>query len=140
MANLRNLLMLSVAISGCQYLGDPDQFRIENSDQSQRAEVKSAMQEWNSAIDGAQLLELNEDGGSVIRVRADDVTIEGFEIDGRGGGDLGRDSSGIHITGHRVVVRDCAGRSFSFTTVEPSGSKYVTRACVGCAFGFASSR
>ncbi len=68
MANLRNLLMLSVALSGCQYLGDPDQFRIENLDQSQRAEVKSAMQEWNSAIDGAQMLELNEDGGSVIRV------------------------------------------------------------------------
>ena len=45
--------------------------------------------------------------GSVVRVRASDVTIEGVEIDGRGGGDLGRDSSGIHITGHRAVVRDC---------------------------------
>ena len=32
--------------------------------------------------------------GSVVRVRADDVTIEGFDIDGRDGGDLGRDSSG----------------------------------------------
>lgn len=46
-------------------------------------------------------------GGSVVRVRADDVTLEGFEIDGLGGGELGRDSSGVHVTGHRVVVRDC---------------------------------
>ena len=45
--------------------------------------------------------------GSVIRVRASKVTVEGFDIDGRGGGDLGRDASGIHITGHDVVVRDC---------------------------------
>ena len=45
--------------------------------------------------------------GSVVRVRASGVVIEGFDIDGRGGGDLGRDASGIHITGHSVVVRDC---------------------------------
>ena len=44
--------------------------------------------------------------GSVVRVRADDVTIEGFEIDGRGGGDLGRDSSGVHSASHRTVVSD----------------------------------
>jgi nitrous oxidase accessory protein len=46
-------------------------------------------------------------GGSVVRVRADEVTIEGFEIDGRGGGDLGRDSSGVHVSGKRATVRDC---------------------------------
>jgi len=45
--------------------------------------------------------------GSVVRVRADDVTIEGFEIDGRGGGDLGRDSSGVHVAARRATVRDC---------------------------------
>lgn len=45
--------------------------------------------------------------GSVIRVRADDVIIEGFDIDGRRGGDLGRDSSGIHVAAHRVTIRDC---------------------------------
>jgi nitrous oxidase accessory protein len=43
----------------------------------------------------------------VVRIRADDVTIEGFEIDGRGAGDLGRDASGIHVTGRRVVIRLC---------------------------------
>lgn len=45
--------------------------------------------------------------GSVVLVRAPDVIIEGFAIDGRGGGDLGRDSSGIHIAAPRVTVRDC---------------------------------
>ena len=45
--------------------------------------------------------------GSVVRVRADDVTIEGLEIDGRLGGDLSRDSAGIHVAARRVAVRDC---------------------------------
>ena len=45
--------------------------------------------------------------GSVVRVRAPDVVIEGFDIDGRGGGDLGRDSAGIHVSTARVTVRDC---------------------------------
>jgi nitrous oxidase accessory protein len=45
--------------------------------------------------------------GSVVLVRADDVIIEGFTIDGRQGGDLGRDSSGVHIAARRVTVRDC---------------------------------
>jgi len=45
--------------------------------------------------------------GSVVRVRAADVTIESFDIDGRGGGDLGRDSSGIHVAAPRATIRDC---------------------------------
>jgi nitrous oxidase accessory protein len=45
--------------------------------------------------------------GSVVRVRADDVLIEGFDIDGRLGGDLSRDSAGIHVAARRAVVRDC---------------------------------
>ena len=45
--------------------------------------------------------------GSVIRVRADGVTIEGFSIDGRLGGSLSLDSSGIHIAAKQVTVRDC---------------------------------
>ena len=44
--------------------------------------------------------------GSVVLVRADDVTIEGFDIDGRGGGSLMRDSSGVHVAGRRAVLRD----------------------------------
>ncbi len=52
--------------------------------------------------------------GSVVRVRAPDVTVEGFDIDGRAGGDLGRDSSGIHVAAPRVTVRDCRIREALF--------------------------
>ncbi|MBM3750346.1 MAG: nitrous oxide reductase family maturation protein NosD [Acidimicrobiia bacterium] len=45
--------------------------------------------------------------GSVVRVRADDVLIEGFDIDGQLGGSLARDSSGIHVAGRRVTIREC---------------------------------
>jgi nitrous oxidase accessory protein len=50
---------------------------------------------------------LGSGAGSVVRVRADGVTIEGFDIDGRGGGDLGRDTSGVHVAARNAVVRDC---------------------------------
>ncbi len=52
--------------------------------------------------------------GSVVRVRASDVTIEGFDIDGRDGGDLGRDSAGIHVAASRATVRDCRIRGALF--------------------------
>lgn len=45
--------------------------------------------------------------GTVVRVRADDVLIEGFDVDGLGGGDLGRDASGIHVAAARATIRDC---------------------------------
>jgi nitrous oxidase accessory protein len=45
--------------------------------------------------------------GSVVRIRADDVLVEGFDIDGRRGGDLGRDSSGVHVFALRATIRDC---------------------------------
>jgi len=44
--------------------------------------------------------------GSVVRIRAPDVTVEGVNVDGRGGGDLGRDSSGVHVAAARATVRD----------------------------------
>jgi nitrous oxidase accessory protein len=52
--------------------------------------------------------------GSVVRIRADGVTLEGFDIDGRGGGDLGRDSSGVHVAAKNAVVRDCRIRRSLF--------------------------
>lgn len=63
--------------------------------------------------------------GSVVRIRAADVTIEGFDIDGRGGGDLGRDSSGIHIAAPRATVRDCriTNSLFGVYLREAPGSK-----------------
>ena len=45
--------------------------------------------------------------GSVVRIRAEDVLVEGFDIDGLGGGDLGRDASGIHVAAARATIRDC---------------------------------
>ncbi len=45
--------------------------------------------------------------GSVVRVRGPHVTVEGFDIDGRGGGDLGRDSSGVHVSAPAAAVRGC---------------------------------
>jgi len=67
--------------------------------------------------------------GSVVRVRAEDVTVEGFDIDGLGGGDLGRDSSGIHISAPRATVRDCliANAIFGVYLREAHGS-----AVLGC--------
>ncbi len=52
--------------------------------------------------------------GSVVRIRAADVTLEGLVIDGRGGGDLGRDTSGIHVAAPRAVIRDCDIRNSIF--------------------------
>ena len=46
-------------------------------------------------------------GGSVVRIRADDVSVAGFDIDGRAGGDLARDSSGVHVSGRRARVERC---------------------------------
>ena len=45
--------------------------------------------------------------GSVVRIRAADVTVEGFDIDGIGGGDLGRDTSGIHVAAPRATIKNC---------------------------------
>jgi nitrous oxidase accessory protein len=45
--------------------------------------------------------------GSVVRVRAPGVTVEGFDIDGREGGALEQDSSGVHVASARVSVLDC---------------------------------
>ncbi len=45
--------------------------------------------------------------GSVVRVRAPDVVVEGFDIDGLAGGDLSADSSGVHVAAPRTTVRDC---------------------------------
>jgi nitrous oxidase accessory protein len=63
--------------------------------------------------------------GSVLRVRAADVVIDGFDIDGMAGGDLGRDSSGIHIAAPRAVVRNCrvVNSLFGVYLREANGSR-----------------
>src|SRR5512138_1614338 len=45
--------------------------------------------------------------GSVVRIRAPGVVVEGFDVDGREGGDLGRDSAGVHVAAPNAVVRNC---------------------------------
>ena len=67
--------------------------------------------------------------GSVIRVRAPGVTIVGLDVDGLGGGDLGRDSSGIHVSAPGVVVRDCriANALFGVYVREANGA--VVESC-----------
>jgi nitrous oxidase accessory protein len=62
--------------------------------------------------------------GSVVLVRADGVTLEGFDIDGRGGGDLGRDSSGVHVAARDAVIRDCriTNALFGVYLMEAHGS------------------
>ena len=52
--------------------------------------------------------------GSVVRIRAADVTVEGFDVDGLGRGDLGRDTSGIHVAAARATIRNCRIRRALF--------------------------
>jgi nitrous oxidase accessory protein len=65
--------------------------------------------------------------GSVVRVRADGVSIEGFDIDGRNGGDLMRDTSGIHVAARGASVRDCRirGTLFGIYLREAQGASVV---------------
>jgi nitrous oxidase accessory protein len=62
---------------------------------------------------------------SVVRVRAPDVTIEGFDIDGGGEGDLGRDTAGIHVAAPRATIRDCriTGSLFGVYLREGNGAR-----------------
>jgi nitrous oxidase accessory protein len=63
--------------------------------------------------------------GSVLLIRAADVVVEGFDIDGGGGGDLGRDSSGVHVAAPGVVIRDCrvANTLFGIYLREAHGAR-----------------
>lgn len=45
--------------------------------------------------------------GSVVRIRAPSVVVQGFDIDGLAGGDLSADSSGVHVAAAGAIVRDC---------------------------------
>ncbi len=52
--------------------------------------------------------------GSVVRILASDVMLEGFDIDGRDGGRLEADSAGIHVSAVRATIRDCHVRRSLF--------------------------
>ncbi len=92
----------------------PLQARIDATPRGGTLEVDPGTHEGDLVIDRPLRLVgrgrprlVGSGAGSVVRVRADDVTLEGFDIDGRGGGDLGRDSSGIHVSASRATIRDC---------------------------------
>jgi nitrous oxidase accessory protein len=63
--------------------------------------------------------------GSVVRIRSAGVLLDGFDIDGRGGGDLGRDASGVHVAAPGVVIRNCrvANVLFGIYLREANGSR-----------------
>jgi nitrous oxidase accessory protein len=67
--------------------------------------------------------------GSVVRVRADHVTIEGFDVDGRRGGDLGRDSSGVHSAGRETTLRDLDIRESLFGIYLREANGAVVERC-----------
>jgi nitrous oxidase accessory protein len=62
--------------------------------------------------------------GSVVRIRADGASIEGFDIDGRNGGDLMHDTAGVHVAARGVTVRDCriSGTLFGIYLREADGA------------------
>ena len=63
--------------------------------------------------------------GSVVRIRGPQVTIEGFDIDGREGGRLEADSSGIHVAAEGATIRDCRIRRslFGIYLLEANGAR-----------------
>ncbi len=67
--------------------------------------------------------------GSVVRVRADGVTIEGFEIDGRRGGDLSRDSAGVHSAARDTTLRDLVIRDALFGVYLREANGAVVERC-----------
>ena len=92
----------------------PLQARIDAARPGDRIVVVHGTYEGDLVIDKPIILTgegwprlLGSGTGSVVRIRAAGAEIDGFEIDGRGGGDLGRDSSGIHIAAARVRVSGC---------------------------------
>jgi len=72
---------------------------------------------------------LGSASGSVVRVRAADVTIEGFDVDGRRGGNLGRDTAGIHTAAPRTTIRDCRVRETLFGIYLRESHDAVVEGC-----------
>jgi nitrous oxidase accessory protein len=99
----------------------PIQALIDRAQPGDRVTVAAGAYEGDVVIDrGIALVGLGRPTligsgqGSTVRVRAAGVTIEGFDIDGGGTGDLGRDTSGIHVAAPRVIIRDCHIRQSLF--------------------------
>src|SRR5512138_1201105 len=92
----------------------PLQARVDAAAPGARIEVAPGVYEGDLLLDrpvhlvGVGRPTLRGSGkGSVVRIRAPGVVLEGFDVDGRGGGDLGRDSAGVHVAASGAVVRGC---------------------------------
>jgi nitrous oxidase accessory protein len=92
----------------------PLQARVDAAAPGERIEVGPGVYEGDLHVDRPVHLAgrgrprlVGSGKGSVVRIRAPGVVVEGFDVDGRGGGDLGRDSAGIHVAAPNAVVRDC---------------------------------
>jgi nitrous oxidase accessory protein len=72
---------------------------------------------------------LGSGSGSVIRVRSARVTIEGFAIDGRRGGDLSRDSAGVHSAANDTTLRDLEIREALFGIYLREANGAVVERC-----------
>jgi nitrous oxidase accessory protein len=99
----------------------PLQARVDSAQPGDQIVVRGGVHDGDLIIDrpialiGVDRPLLRGSGhGSVVRIRAAGVTIDGFDIDGRGSGDLGRDTSGIHVASARATIRDCAVRQSLF--------------------------
>jgi nitrous oxidase accessory protein len=92
----------------------PLQARVDAAAPGERIEVGPGVYEGDLHVDRPVHLAgrgrprlVGSGRGSVVRIRAAGVVLEGFDVDGRGGGDLGRDSAGVHVAAPGAVVRDC---------------------------------
>ncbi len=127
------LLLLLFELSRTTAAGavSPLQARVDAVPAGARLEVGPGVYAGDLRIDrpltlvgrGRPLL-LGSGTGTVVTISADAVAFEGFDIDGRGGGDLGRDSSGIFVAGKRAAIRSCRirGSLFGIYLREADGS------------------
>jgi nitrous oxidase accessory protein len=72
---------------------------------------------------------LGSGNGSVVRIRAAGVTIAGFIIDGRRGGDLSRDSAGVHSSAADTTLRDLSIREALFGIYLREANGAVVERC-----------
>lgn len=72
---------------------------------------------------------LGSGAGTVVQIASDGVVIDGFDVDGRGGGDLGRDASGIYIAAKHVTVRNCRIRNSLFGIYLREASNALVERC-----------
>ena len=108
------------------------QARIDAAPAGARIEVGPGTYDGDLVIDrpvhligfGRPLL-LGRGDGTVVVITAPDVTVEGFDVDGRKGGDLGRDASGILAAAPRATIRDCrvANTLFGIYLKDAPGSR-----------------